>query len=460
MLKIKFFILSLFLALYSNAQMQPLKISPSNRYFITADGKPFFWLGDTGWLLFLKCTREEAVEYLDTRKAQGFNVIQVMLLHDLREDKNIYGDSLFIDQHVSTPKITEGSNFLSGEEYDYWDHVEYIVDEAAKRNIYMALVPVWGSVVKSKLVNEEQAVAYALFLSERFKNKPNIVWLNGGDLKGNIEMNVWNALGKTLHEKDPDHLISFHPRGRHTSSLWFHKQDWLAFNMFQSGHKDYEQDTTASDIFHFGEDNWRYINNDYTLDPVKPTMDAEPSYENIPHGLHDSMQPRWTTADLRRYAYWSVFAGGAGFTYGENAVMQFHSPTDNAGSYGVDHFWKEGLKTTGATQMQYLKKLLLSKNYLDRVPDQTLIADQGIRYNYLAATRGSDYAFVYTFTGRKMTIRLEKCKGSKIKCSWYNPRNGHYTLIGIFANKGIKTFTSPGKVTNGNDWVLVMEAIK
>ncbi|UEG48781.1 glycoside hydrolase family 140 protein [Ferruginibacter lapsinanis] len=440
--------------------MPPLKISSSNRYFITADGKPFFWLGDTGWMLFLKCTREEAIEYLDKRKAHGFNVIQVMVLHDLKEDKNIYGDSLFIDLNVSKPKITEGNNFLNKAEYDYWDHVEYIVDEAAKRNMYMALVPVWGSNVKSKWVNEEQVVTYASFLAERFKNKSNIIWVNGGDLKGSIGIEVWNALGKTLHEKDPGHLISFHPRGRHTSSLWFHNQDWLAFNMIQSGHKDYQQDTSASDIFHYGEDNWCYIDNDYALSPVKPTMDAEPSYENIPHGLHDSMQPRWTDADLRRYAYWSVFAGGAGFTYGENAVMQFHSPNDKSGSYGVDHYWKEGLNAKGAAQMQYLKKLLLSKNYLERIPDQALVADQEKRYNYLAATRGNDYAFVYTYTGRKMKIYLGKCKGSKIKCSWYNPRNGQYKLIGIFPNTGVKTFTPPGKEKNGNDWVLVMESIK
>jgi hypothetical protein len=33
-------------------------------------------------------------------------------------------------------------------EYDYWDHVDFIVDEAAKRGIYMAMVPIWGSNVK------------------------------------------------------------------------------------------------------------------------------------------------------------------------------------------------------------------------------------------------------------------------------------------------------------------------
>ncbi len=253
------FIAALLFSLATSAQMQPLKISASGRYFITADGKPFFWLGDTGWLLFLKCTREDAVEYLDTRKAQGFNVIQVMVVHELKEDKNVYGDSAFINHDASAPKVSTGNNFAKKGEYDYWDHVVFIIDEAAKRNMYVAMVPVWGSNIKSKLVNEKQAAAYANFLAERFKHKTNIIWINGGDIKGTDGYEIWNTIGNTLHRKDPGHLIGFHPRGRYSSSAWFQNKQWLAFNMVQSGHKDYRQDTVASDLFHFCEDNWRYI---------------------------------------------------------------------------------------------------------------------------------------------------------------------------------------------------------
>ena len=54
--------------------------------------------------------------------------------------------------------------------------------------------------------------------------------------------------------------------------------------------------------------------------PVKPVLDGEPSYEGIPHGLHDTTLPRWKAKDVRRYGYWSVFAGAADYTYGDNAV--------------------------------------------------------------------------------------------------------------------------------------------
>ena len=82
--------------LNANAQLPLLKISANKRFFQTADGKPFFWLGDTGWLLFVKCKREDAIKYLDDRKQKGFNVIQVMVIHDVKLAVNVYGDSAFI----------------------------------------------------------------------------------------------------------------------------------------------------------------------------------------------------------------------------------------------------------------------------------------------------------------------------------------------------------------------------
>src|ERR1700748_2325033 len=78
-----------------------LKISANKRYFTTADGKPFFWLGDTGWLLFTKLNREEAEKYLEDRRKKGFNVIQVMVLHSLGA-VNVYGDTALIHHNVAT----------------------------------------------------------------------------------------------------------------------------------------------------------------------------------------------------------------------------------------------------------------------------------------------------------------------------------------------------------------------
>lgn len=434
-----------------------LTVSENQRFLMTEDGKPFFWLGDTGWLLFSKLDREEAETYMNNRKENGFNVIQVMVLHKLKLT-NVYGDTALIQGDISLPNITEGNSFGNADEYDYWDHVDYMVDLAEKKGIYMAMVPVWGSNVRGGKVSISQAEKYATWLAQRYANKSNIIWLNGGDTKGNQNTAIWNKIGQGIRENAPNHLITFHPFGRTKSSSWFHEADWLDFNMFQSGHRRYDQEDSE---FAFGQDNWKYVRDDYSLTPIKPTIDGEPSYEGIPQGLHDPSEPFWDADDVRRYAYWSVFAGAFGFTYGHSAVMQMHKPGNPSPSYGVREYWTEAINATGASQMKYLKQLMLSKPFFDRVPDQSLIATgQGEQYDYQLATRGNDYAFIYTYNGRKIQVAMGKIEGSKITASWYNLRNGETVLIDEFENKGNETFDPPGKMQDGSDWVLVLESVK
>ena len=435
-----------------------LVVSSNGRFFAKANGEPFFWLGDTGWLLFSKLDRDEAEKYLIDRKQKGFNVIQVMVLHEIKA-VNVYGDSAITNKNVAQPAITPGEDPSKADQYDYWDHVDYIVNKAADLDLYMAMVPVWGSNVKAGYVSVDQAKTYGKFLTDRYGRKSNIIWLNGGDVKGTDGFEVWQALGAVLHENDSLHLTTFHPRGRTPSSQWFHNEQWLDFNMFQSGHRTYDQDTSKSEL-RYGEDNWKYVAVDYALEPVKPTFDGEPSYEDIPHGLHDTTQARWTDDDVRRYGYWSVFAGGAGYTYGHNSVMQMYKPTDKKRAYGAKGFWYDEVNAPGAAQMSFLKNLMLSRPYFERVPDQSLIVDQGERYNYIAATRGDKYAFVYTYTGRNFKVNLSSFKAAtRVKASWFDPRTGTTTPLDKTPIAPATTFDPPGTEEAGNDWVLILDFI-
>jgi hypothetical protein len=434
-----------------------LIISENRRFLETEKGDPFFWLGDTGWLLFTKLTREEAEKYLEDRRQKGFNVIQVMVIHDVRNAVNVYADSALVTNRIEQPYATPGNSFNDSRQYDFWDHIDYIVDLAEKKGLYMAMVPVWGSNVRSGLVNRVQAKTYAAWIAERYKNRNNIIWLNGGDVRGNDSTAVWNIIGSTLRNITHNQLITYHPFGRTQSSAWFHNQSWLDFNMFQSGHKRYDQDTTG---LGYGEDNWKYAATDYSLIPVKPTLDGEPSYEGIPQGLHDTTQPYWTADDVRRYAYWSVFAGCCGFTYGHNAIMQFYKPTDKNPAYGAHEYWDSAINAPGSSQMKYLKQLMLSKPYFERVPAAELLSSvQEERYNYIALTKGKDYVFAYTCNGTNISLNMNKLPWKEYKSSWFDPRNGATSEIGINKNNGTITFDPPGEKESGNDWVLILERI-
>lgn len=432
-----------------------LKVSENKRFLVTENIKPFFWLADTGWLLFSKLTREEAELYLDDRRQKGFNVIQVMVLHDVKKAFNVYGDSALVNCETDHPHITEGSSCKDSAQYDYWDHIDFIIETARKKGLYLALVPVWGSNIKNGNVTQKQALKYVQWLTERYKSKSNIIWLNGGDIKGSDSTETWKMIGNILKNTCSDQLVSFHPFGRTKSSEWFHNESWLDFNMFQSGHRRYDQDSIG---MCYGEDNWKYVNDDYSMIPVKPTLDGEPSYEGIPQGLHDPSQPYWTDNDIRRYAYWSVFSGACGFTYGNNAIMQFHKEDDTEPAYGVKKTWKKALNDPGACQMKYLKKLMEIYSFLEAEPAQYLLSgNRGEKYNYISALKGKNFALFYTYNGRDIDIDIKKLNANKIVSSWYNPRNGKIEKIGKF-NSGLNiSFDPPGNKEDGNDYVLILE---
>ncbi|WP_420146353.1 glycoside hydrolase family 140 protein [Sphingobium sp.] len=431
----------------------PLKVADNHRYLATTDDRPFFWLGDTGWLLLGRLDRDETERYFAKRAQQGFTVIQVMVLHTAQQT-NRYDAPAIIDGNPARPRTTPGKDVSKAGEYDYWDHLDWVVDRAAAHGLYVALVPVWGTVVVNSKLPPADAAAYGRFLGERYGDRPNIIWLNGGDTHGEQNVATWHALGNAIKAAAPTQLMTFHPFGRTDSSWDYHRAPWLDFNMFQSGHQSYAQEEKDARA----EDNWRYVTEDLARTPLKPSIDGEPSYENIPHGLHDAKAPRWQAADVRRYAWWAVFAGAFGHTYGDNDVMQMFVPGRDKPAYTANLRWDKALDAAGATQMHHLRDLILSRPFFERVPDQSLIAGRnGARYERVIATRGRAYAMAYSYTGRPFRIHLGRIDGKQVRAAWFDPRTGAQRPIGRFPNSGDRLFTPPGRPRPGNDWVLLLD---
>lgn len=427
-----------------------LEVSAEGRYLKHENGQPFFWLGDTGWLMPQRLNREEVAFYLDNCSRAGFNVVQVQTLNGV-PSMNVYGQY----------SMTDGFDFSHIDKkgvYGYWDHMDYIIRTAESKGIYIGMVCIWGGLVRSGQMDVEEAKAYGTFLAERYKDNPNIVWIIGGDTRGDVKTEVWETLARTIRSIDKNHLMTFHPFGRTMSATWFNDADWLDFNMFQSGHRRYGQTKGDGDNLadsNVAEDNWRYVEASLSKKPLKPVLDAEPSYEGIPHGLHNPKECRWTADDVRRYAYWSVFAGSFGHTYGNNSIMQFYRE-GYAPAYGVQETWQEALKDEGFNQMKYLKELMLRFPFFERIPDQSVIAGtNGERYDRAIATRGNDYLLVYNYSARPMQIDLTKISGEKKKAWWFNPQNGSMTYIGEFENK-ITDFQYDAPYMRGEDRVLVV----
>ena len=416
-----------------------LRVSDNQRFLQYENGKPFFWQGQTAWLMPERLNRDEVAFFLKSCHDAGYNVAQVQVINDVPA-YNIYG---------APSHLLEGA-------YTYWDHMDYIIDTAAQNGIYIGMVCIWGGLVKGGKMNVEQAKTYGTFLANRYKDRPNIIWFIGGDIQGDVKAEVWEALATTIKEIDKNHLMTFHPRGRYTSARWWSKAPWIDFHTFQSGHRKYGQRMGNKDYpipDNTEEDNWMYVDSTWAYKPVKPVLDAEPSYEEIPIGLHDRDQGYWKACDVRRYAYWSVFAGSCGHTYGHNAIMQFYREGLTP-AYHCQKTWTEALHDPGFHQMQYLKHLMLSLPYFERVPDQGVVINNGQQYDRLAATRGQDYLLVYNYTSRPMTIDLRKISGPRKRVWWMDASIGRLTWLGEYDNK-ILTFRPQKAAAGIADGVLI-----
>lgn len=446
-------VLLLLICIISSAQLQQLKVSANKHHLITADGKPFFWLGDTGWELFHQLNKEDAIAYFKKRAEQGFNVIQAVALAELDglHSPNAYGNLPLIDGELAKPNDK------------YFNYIDSLIDIAASYNIYIALLPTWGDKVFKdfwgkgpEIFNPSNAYNYGKWIGKRFKNKTNIIWIIGGDRdprEKSQDVEVWRNMAKGVIEgigKTENALLTFHtqPKATGSSSQWFHNDDWLDLNMLQTGHC---RDTEV----------WETVNNDYNRKPYKPVLNGESIYEEMPVCFNAKELGYANAYDTRKAAYLSVFAGACGHTYGSGPVIFFGEKGSNF--FANLHGWRESLDFAGANEMKYVRTLIESRPMLDRIPDQTMLVNEGNGVSErIQATRGKDYAFVYSAYGRPIIIKPGKISGTKLNAYWYDPRTGKSKFIGGFANNKQLSFIPPLPVNSPvpsqrEDWILILD---
>lgn len=434
-----------------------LQVSENKRFLVSGTGQPFFYLGDTAWELFHRLNREEADRYLKDRADKGFTVIQAVALAELNglDDPNAYGHRPLVENDPTRPDIKEGP------QNDYWDHVDYIVNKAEELGLMIGFLPTWGDKWNPKWAKDSKVIfhaanaeSYGAWLGARYRSKP-IIWILGGDrpIETDEAKETIRAMARGLRRGDGgEHLMTFHPPGGQGSATWFHDDEWLSFNMRQNGHvTEFTARYTQTKV-------------DYDRTPVKPVLDGEPIYEDHPISFNAKELGHSVAADVRRPLYWNLFSGAFGHTYGHHSVWQMYAPGRNPINAPLQP-WFEAISQPGAGQMQHGRKLIESRPFLTRVPDDSVIVTgsvptsiPGAGQKRLVATRDLEgtYAMVYTPVGRKFSVRMNVISGARVKAWWFNPRTGQAEAAGEFSNAGPREFEppTPGEMI---DWVLVLD---
>jgi len=367
----------------------------------------------------------QADQYLRDRASKGFNSVLVNLIeHQYASNApaNFYGDYPF-------------TNYLDGGRWDmtsmneaYFTNADWMIKRAAYYGIQVILVPAycgyqsgsqgWYQDMASNGTNN--LAIWGQYVGKRYKDFPNIIWLNGGDDNA-PDLSLVDAVANGIRVYDTNHLQTAEG-GRGTSALDYYPEPWDQINTSYTGVITYI-DVLAN----------------YNGSPVTPDFLVESVYEGN-DGADDST--------CREEAYDAVFNGAMGHIFGNTYIWQFAGP------------WQQALSGPGSSTIQYLRTLMASRPWYSMAPDQagavvTLnpndVSD-GVMAPVLRATNGASI-LVYAPQSLTFTVNMAQVSGTNAQAWWYNPRDGSATNLGIFSTAGSRPFTTP----DANDWVLVLD---
>ncbi len=462
--------------------MERLRISENGRYFVKEDGSPFIWLADTAWTIPARLGWDDIQHYMKTRKEQGFTVLQMVALDPERNPdmRNPCGIKALWEDDLLKP------------EEAYFSYFDWVLDQAEAYGFYVLLLPVWGELVvgwdwnggtREKMVTEQNAFSYGKWLGKRMRHRKNIIWCLGGDrmpvTRGVDYRPVWRELaeglsdgltGKRLKYNESREewrklLITYHACHEaetglcSTFSYWTPEDQWIGFTMLQSGHglykKNYELVENERQPKKFGD-----------LELIYPVWDGEPAYEMMP--------TTWPVKDadsfhgtymVRKRAYWSLFSGSFGHTYGHASV--WCSATEKDKNMVCRHTWAEAIKSEGSGQMKILRDFLESYPLWEFEPARGRLLRQASGEDELdlheeaLASAARNQMLVYFAADTEERIDVSGIfEGDAVCGAWFNPSDGSLTEVSEYAaekdEEGRKIVCAANHRESGEDRILIL----
>jgi len=326
-----------------------VRVAEGGRYFAHEDGTPFFWLGDTWWMLM-----SDRVSWPDgfrtltaDRASKGFTVVQTV---------------------VGFPPDTEPFDGRDGNEGGspwekdyvrinpaYFDAVDLRIEWLVRSGIVPCILGSWG--YHLVFMTEERMTSHWRYLVARYGAYP-VVWCLAGetgmcfylskdrDAETKKQTAAYARIASVVREADPfDRLITTHPRNRSWQDI--DDPSALDFHMLQTGH------IPPSSL----ETGVKFVEEARAQFPDKPVVNGEPPYEG-------HMGGNW--GDVQRFAFWTaILTGAAGMTYGAAGIYQANDrarPTGHRPDGGAFDrtFWDEAITFPGVRHLAVAKRLLTS----------------------------------------------------------------------------------------------------
>ncbi len=460
----------------------PLKVSSNGRYLVDQKDTPFRIQGEAAWSLIANLTYAEANEYLDNRRAKGFNTVLAELMEhkyaqggqgaDLKGvPKNRNGDLPFLKSaRGGAYDGTWGTADFSAPNDAYFAFGDSIVDLAAKKGMLVELVPMflgfngdeagWWADLNNSANTRDVVYRLGLYIGNRYKDRRNIIWMIGGD-----HFPPPGSEGEARLLKLLEGIKAAGAR-----QLW--SGDWKASSLSTdeelfAPYMDLNGVYTYGMLGHTGA-TYDEAKAGYAHSPAMPAYLKETGYENERIIAGDP-------ASVRMYHYYAALGGAtAGAFFGTRDVWKFQTENwwleRNGSGHGT---WKQSLESIGSFDFLFLGRLLDSLPWYDLVPSgmagmkQLIVAGAGnystTNFVVSAATAGGTTLIAYVPPTRpspaSITVDMTALR-QPVFALWFDPTSGLSSAVRAnpFPNSGTATFTTPGKNARGeSDWVLVLQ---
>lgn len=442
----------------------PLKVSANGRYLVDQTDRPWRIQADAGWYMTTEATEADVDAYLATRKAQGFNSFYLMVIVSQggppHAPNNRNGDMPFATPGVFATVEGNASSVR------YWQWIDLIVAKAAAQNMVVMFSYTYlgfqGDGWYPEIVNQpggrQACFNWGVWLGNRYKNKPNILWFTLGDYTppfGSEGEARTLEIIRGIKSTGATQLFMAEPSGGNSNPI----MDAPAFAPFLDMNSFYGYGYGAGECY-------PQAARAYGVTPPKPAWVQEGGYE------YDNLAGRYQALsfETRRTRFWAVLGGGtAGDGFGNSDVYQWRehpqsmmSPGARYSTLAFDLFatfpWWD-LRPSGTEPGFAGKNLIVSGegdyNDLDYVTS-ALTADGQYLMAYIPTEGGTN--------ARTITVDMTALSGPS-RARWWNPATGVFTSIATgLPNTGTRAFTSPGASeaphsgapAGTNDWILFL----
>ena len=433
-----------------------LKVSENGRYLTYADGTPFFYLGDTHWILSherfdISNAHGVASEFkytVDKRVSQGFTVIQSEPGWQARsaqirinEEQNTDEEADADFKHGFTRTDLAGFANLDRK-------FKYIADRGlVHANAEICWV---GDPARFSIFTEAYMARLARYWVARYGAYP-VIWTIAQEIDKNYygaynatTIKKWFAAALSTADNDAYHqpVMPHMENTDHTTAT----NSWWSGKPYHSGWAVQWQgemaDTGIAEGF-------------WNASPAKPSVLYESAYDHF-----------WTDSREALGAAYKAFQYGMyGYGYGANGIWNdiYSRARRRPGDFGTAYqmpahyfWWHDGADLRTGDQLSYFKHFYTGLEWWKLVPrfNDSAWGSFADGSRSLLSSNGHDTYVIFFFGSGTSTGTLKQMENSAYLAEWFNPRNGQYKKIESFTPIGSQ-WVIPNRPTV-EDWVLLV----